>query len=253
MTTAKVLLKLATLALGLAMCLPVLAETAEQVQQRLDRLRQLDAEAATRRQETVELQERRRREEYARRWRCYGNEEVDVLIWRQQRDGTWVTVSKPASGFIDCPGSDKSLAQPNRPDPRALASRPPARFDASLDELVRDGLVSPEERARIRSGSGTTPFNVPAHEQACNSGALNQQECSSGLVVRWRGRTNQGSGADGSSGLANSLVGVSCTTLMVNRKPPYKPWGSWQRPGRGTTDEQLVIDRCAAPNHLSMP
>ena len=210
MTTAKVLLKLTMLALGLTVCLPGLAETPEQVQQRLDRLRQLDAEAATRRQETAELQERRRREEYARRWRCYGNEEVDVLLWRQQRDGTWVTVSKTASGFIDCPGSDKSLAQ--RADSRALASRPPARFDASLDELVRDGVV-----------------------------------------VRWRGRTNQGAGAEGSPGLANSLVGVSCTTLMVNRKPPYKPWGGWQRPGRGTTDEQLVIDRCAAPNRLSMP
>ena len=235
MTTAKVLLKLATLALGLAGCLPGLAETPGQVQQRLEDLRRIDAEAARRRQETVEFQERRKREEYARRWRCYGNEEVDVLLWRQQRDGTWVTVSKPASGFIDCPGSDKSLAQP---------LRPPARFDASLDSLVRDGVVSPAERARIRAGSGMTPLKVPAHEQACNSGALNQQECSSGLVVRWPVRTNQGSGADRSSGLANSLVGVSCTTLMVNRKPPYKPWGSWQRPGKGTTDEQLVIDRC---------
>jgi murein DD-endopeptidase MepM/ murein hydrolase activator NlpD len=82
------------------------------------------------------------------------------------------------------------LAQPLRPDPAALQSRPPARFDASLDELVRDGVVSPVERARIRSGSGTAPFNVPAHQQACSSGALSQQECSSGLVVRWRGRTN---------------------------------------------------------------
>ncbi|MEX0587736.1 MAG: M23 family metallopeptidase [Cyanobium sp.] len=86
--------------------------------------------------------------------------------------------------------------QPLRPDPAALPSRPPARFDASLDALVREGVVSPAERARIRSGSGTTPFNVPAHQQACSSGALSQQECSSGLVVRWRGRVNNASGAD---------------------------------------------------------
>jgi hypothetical protein len=53
MTTAKALLKLASLALGLAVCLPGLAETTEQVQQRLERLRQLDDEAARRRQETL--------------------------------------------------------------------------------------------------------------------------------------------------------------------------------------------------------
>ena len=92
------------------------------------------------------------------------------------------------------------LAQPLLPDPAALPSRPPARFDASLDELVRDGVVSPVERARIRSGSGTTPFNVPAHQQACSSGALSQQECSSGVVVRWRGRTNNGVDGGGSAG-----------------------------------------------------
>lgn len=33
---------------------------------------------------------------------------------------------------------------------------------------------------------------MPAHQQACSSGALSQQECSSGVVVRWRGRTNNG-------------------------------------------------------------
>ena len=85
-------------------------------------------------------------------------------------------------------------AAPLRPDPAVLPSRPPTRFDASLDSLVRDGVVSPAERARIRSGSGMTPFNVPAHQQACRSGALSQQECSSGVVVRWRGRLNGGSG-----------------------------------------------------------
>lgn len=84
------------------------------------------------------------------------------------------------------------LAQPLRPDPAALPSRSPARFDQSLDGLVRDGVVSPTERARIRSAGGMTPFNVPAHQQACSSGALSQQECSSGVVVRWRGRSNRG-------------------------------------------------------------
>jgi murein DD-endopeptidase MepM/ murein hydrolase activator NlpD len=87
------------------------------------------------------------------------------------------------------------MAQPLRLDPAALPNRSPARFDASLDALVRDGVVSPAERARIRSSGGMAPFNVPAHQQACSSGALSQQECSSGLVVRWRGRFNNAAGA----------------------------------------------------------
>ena len=102
--------------------------------------------------------------------------------------------------LISAPLLGVGLAQPLLPDPAALPSRPPARFDASLDELVRDGVVSPVERARIRSGSGTTPFNVPAHQQACSSGALSQQECSSGVVVRWRGRTNNGVSGGGLAG-----------------------------------------------------
>ena len=121
------------------------------------------------------------------------------LAWGQDQLSPGLAPSPAAAGAnpqpaISLPPAPPPvpLAQPLRPDPVALPSRPPARFDASLDELVRDGVVSPVERARIRSGSGTTPFNVPAHQQACSSGALSQQECSSGLVVRWRGRTNNG-------------------------------------------------------------
>lgn len=87
-----------------------------------------------------------------------------------------------ANPLLFLPGKAQTL----RPEPPA---RPPVRFDASLDELVRDGVLSPVERARIRSGSGMNS-SVPAHQQACNSGALSQQECSSGLVVRWRDSTS---------------------------------------------------------------
>jgi hypothetical protein len=72
------------------------------------------------------------------------------------------------------------------PQSPKLPSRPPARFDASIDELVRDGVLSPAERARINSNSGMNS-NASAHQQACRSGALSPQECSSGVVVRWRG------------------------------------------------------------------
>jgi hypothetical protein len=120
------------------------------------------------------------------------------LAWGQNQLTPEPGSAAPAGPLVSpLPPPAVPLAQPLRPDPTALPSRPTARFDASLDSLVRDGVVSPAERARIRSGSGMTPFQVPAHQQACRSGALSRQECSSGLVVRWRGRFNQGSGADG--------------------------------------------------------
>jgi hypothetical protein len=132
------------------------------------------------------------------------------------------------------------LAQPLRPDPAALPSRTRARFDASLDELVRDGVVSPVERARIRSGSGTTPFNVPAHQQPCDVGALSQQECNSGLVVRWRGLPNTVSGPT-----VKPLSPNEHALLQRIRSNSYTPqwrtygqckydWAGWRMNSNGT-------------------
>lgn len=81
--------------------------------------------------------------------------------------------------------------QPLRPEASELApAAPPTRFDASLDALVRDGVVTPAERGRIREASGMRPIHLPAHQQACRSGALSEQECRTGVVVRWRGRSD---------------------------------------------------------------
>lgn len=77
------------------------------------------------------------------------------------------------------------LARPAQP-----VSPAPLRFDQSLDDLVRQGVVSPAERERIRTGATTTTRQSPAHQQACRSGALSEQECSSGVVVRWRGTSD---------------------------------------------------------------
>ena len=217
MTTTKALLRLTPLALGLAVCLPGLAETPQQVQQRLEHYRQLDAEAALRRQKTMELQEQRRRVEYSRRWKRYGDQEIDFLKWRKQKDGSWVTEFKML------------------PSPR--------RFDHSLDELVRQGLVTPTERSLIR-GSGDVP---DAFKRACLSGALSSQECRSGLAIRWGHRDGTSQPVHRPS--SDSLVGVNCTSLMVNRKPALQSWGGWVRPAPGSSDEQLVIDRCTT----SMP
>ncbi|WP_254977413.1 peptidoglycan DD-metalloendopeptidase family protein [Cyanobium sp. ATX 6A2] len=89
------------------------------------------------------------------------------------------------------PGRLSQPAQPRplRPDPAGLATPEPRRFDRSLDELVRDGVVTQAERDRIRSGAMASPVQAPAHRQACRSGALSEQECNTGVVVRWRGRS----------------------------------------------------------------
>ena len=111
--------------------------------------------------------------------------------------GSQVRLAGSTTGGVtwpELPGFDKPK----------LSNRPPTRFDASLDSLVRDGVVSAEERDLIL-------------------------------------------------GMSKSLIGVSCTSLMVNRKPANNGWLKWVRPAAGSPDEQLVIDRCAAPTRLATP
>jgi hypothetical protein len=89
-------------------------------------------------------------------------------------------------------------SQPLRPDPSLLPPSAPRRFDLSLDELVRQGVVTPAERNRVQSAGALQPRDVPAHRQACSSGALSAEECRMGVSVRWRGR-------DGDAVLAGEL------------------------------------------------
>ncbi len=108
-------------------------------------------------------------------------------------------------------------AQPLRPDPASLPqNRSPARFDASLDALVRRGVVSPAERQRIQGGGALRPFDVTAHTKACSRGALTKQECSTGLVVQWRGRL------DGQSQLTAGQPGFP-GRIGFNGKPITTP------------------------------
>jgi len=73
-----------------------------------------------------------------------------------------------------------------RPAGEPRRAQPPQRFDASLDDLVREGIVSPRERMRVHRGL-MGPMNTQQRE-ACSSGALSQLECNSGVVMRGRGR-----------------------------------------------------------------
>ena len=127
------------------------------------------------------------------------------------------------------------LSEPLRPE---LPSRPPARFDASLDELVRDGVVSPVERARIRSLSDENP-SVSAHQQACSVGALSQQECSSGLVVRWRGSSTISGPAikplsPNEQALLNRIRSNSYTPQWRTYGQCKYDWAGWRLNSNGT-------------------
>jgi len=107
------------------------------------------------------------------------------------RPGAPLAPQLPAAG-------SPSLA-PLRPHTDSLASPPPRRFDESLDNLVRQGVVTPTERSQIRQGGALVPIDVPAQQQACRTGALSEQECRVGFAVRWR--------RHGQAGLAGGLDG----------------------------------------------
>ena len=98
-----------------------------------------------------------------------------------------------AAPLRPAPAASQPQTQPELARPAQTITPQPLRFDQSLDELVRQGVVSPAERQRIRTGATATPQQSPAHQQACRSGAISEQECTSGVVVRWRGKNgNEG-------------------------------------------------------------
>lgn len=110
---------------------------------------------------------------------------------------TLLTIEQPQPPVALRPPPPVQEAAPLRPAPSAgnrnSQSTParsaqsiepqPMRFDQSLDELVRQGVVSPAERQRIRSGASVE--QSPEQQQACRDGGLSEEECTSGVVVRW--------------------------------------------------------------------
>jgi hypothetical protein len=90
---------------------------------------------------------------------------------------------RPALGLRPAPSAGNRNSQ-STPARSAQSIEPqPMRFDQSLDELVRQGVVSPAERQRIRSGASVE--QSPEQQQACRDGGLSEEECTSGVVVRW--------------------------------------------------------------------
>ncbi len=114
-----------------------------------------------------------------------------------------------------------SAAEPLRPGREERRALTPQRFDSSLDALVREGIVSPNERVRVHRGL-MGPMNANRRE-ACSSGALSQQECSSGVVIRGRGRGDLPSdlaGGDISGGAASGYATASGFRTDASPLPP---------------------------------
>jgi hypothetical protein len=329
-------------------------ETPAEVQQRLEQYRQLDAEAARkkaaqkaeaelRREQTRAWQEQRRREEYARRWKRYGDEEIDVLKWRQQKDGTWVTEFKELA-----PATKSSTTKRSAP-PAYLGDHfwVKVRSNVSIEQLASalaqdesrlarlndveedhqfqrgDWLVLPSQSSRTvkrlasvdTSTLRRTPpleslpelqeapvarfgdslvkiaqrYNLTISELLRLNPGLEAARLVAGTQIRLAqsspGRSRVILGLKPSASVeprlfddsvselvrngvlsqdeagkmlgrslsSDALIGVNCTSLMINRKPAYVSWGSWFRPEQGSADEQLVIDRCAAPTRMAQP
>lgn len=131
-----------------------------------------------------------------------------------------VTPARPAAAELPKPEPTPSPSpamaehpEPLRPSSAQMPSEFPQRFDASLDALVRDGIVSPRERVRVRGSLVLDP--VPGlQRQACGSGALSAEECRTGVVFRGRGRPD----GDG---------------FLSNESPLSSPGGSGRFGGSG--------------------
>jgi LysM repeat protein len=270
MQTAKWLLKFSVLTLGLAASLSGLAETPAQVQQRLEQYREWEAgaarrkaleeqEAELRRARTRRWQEQRRLEEYARRWKRYGDEEIDVLTWQKQKDGTWTTSFKE----VRRQQASRESEEPARIKFGDTLLTIAQRYNLTLSELLRlnpglqaAGLVAGTQIRVAQSNPGRGRLVLGLKPTA--AGGLSWPD-ETELQATPR-RFNQSLDELVRQGIisshernlmldksnnAQALVGVNCTSLMVNRKYPHDNWGDWVRPSAGSADEQLVIDRCA--------
>mgnify|MGYP003336358426 FL=1 len=92
-------------------------------------------------------------------------------------------------------------------------------FDRSLDDLLRDGVVSPRE---VRVHEGLFPRgNSAVVREGCSSGALSARECGGGGSVRFQPRYEaEASGSSGSaSGSAASATGASGERYSIEAAP----------------------------------
>ncbi|WP_250397383.1 M23 family metallopeptidase [Synechococcus sp. MU1651] len=57
-------------------------------------------------------------------------------------------------------------------------------FDQSLDGLVRQRVITSQERKLLRGGGAAVPIERSRFKEACRTGALSRQDCASGVARR---------------------------------------------------------------------
>jgi hypothetical protein len=105
-----------------------------------------------------------------------------------------------------------------RPGTAEHRPEPARRFDASLDALVRQGVVTPDERVRVR-GTLLSPEDAANRTRACRAGALSAQECRTGVIVIGRGRQDGLSGGLDAAELASGGRGSMLSGFGIDAAP----------------------------------
>jgi len=141
-------------------------------------------------------------------------------------------ISAPAS---QSPPSSLPQGQPLRPPAGGIPAqtlRPEqsgARFDQSLEQLERQGAISPMERKRGGFGGvRVAPPQQPAFQEACRQGAISARECAGGVVVQFRGRNQPQS--DQLSPQELLEAGAAGAAAI-----PTAPWAETNTPGAPST------------------
>jgi len=278
------------LAFVLALCKPCFAETSAEVLQRINSYRDKDAQDIQQRTETRAWQEIRRKEEYARTWKCYGSNEVNVARWRQLPDLTWITEIRKSPEDSHCYGTSK---QGDEIDPSVVV-----RFGDTLRQIAqRTGLSLADlirfnpglEAARLVVGSEIRVAESPSSgyfwvrvrsdvqlEELANQLSINEVQLALLNEVNEDHRFLSGdwlvlpaassrkaknlasldtsalrrSPSSLASAVESSFVAINCAKLLIVQKPAYAPWGEWSRPNDGSSLEKLVVDRCASKSPL---
>jgi len=192
---------------------PAVAETPEEIRQRLENYRQWE-------RDTEIYLERKKAREHAETWQRYGTTEIKKKGWRRQGDGSWVTEAN-----FDVPDDTAS----NAPETARI------RFGDNLAKIAQRYNLTIHELLKLNPGLRSARMVVGSTIRVSNlSGARSRLA----LGLRW---PNQETGDETS---AHDQIAVSCKALTINTYR-YGRWARWVRPERETPFEQLVIDRCS--------
>jgi hypothetical protein len=88
-----------------------------------------------------------------------------------------VRVTGTSNRLVPPAGSVGSSPSPLQPGPDQRQVKAPRRFDASLEALERDGVVSPREVRRVRDFGRFPRGDAEVIREGCSTGTLSAREC----------------------------------------------------------------------------